>query len=401
MFHNILPEDVLTILKTLNQGGYEAYIVGGCVRDTILHTIPKDWDITTSAQPEETKKLFSHTFDTGIQHGTVTVVLNHTNYEVTTYRIEGEYDDCRRPNSVSFTKNLEEDLLRRDFTMNAIAYHPKEGYQDPFSGMEDIKANIIRGVGTPALRFQEDALRMLRCVRFAAQLGFTVEEETYQALCENIALIKKISVERIHDEMEKLWLCAYYEKMPLLWESGLLAQIDPLLATRVTERETPVIQHLRQTPKDSILRWTVVLQNYTPQEAKIFLKKMKFDNDSLKRICLLAEHIKEDLPIEGYPMRVLAGKLGIDAIKQLITLQSILRPASPYQEASRCLDNILANDDCLTLKQLAVNGQMLMDLGVPKGKELGKILSTLLDLVRQDPTTNQKEPLLKKAKEML
>lgn len=401
MFSNTLPEDVLYILNTLTQGGHEAYIVGGCVRDTILHTNPKDWDITTSAEPEETKKLFLHTFDTGIQHGTITVVLNHTNYEITTYRVEGEYEDCRRPSSVAFTKNLKDDLLRRDFTMNAIAYHPNEGYQDPFYGREDIKGKTIRGVGEPALRFQEDALRMLRCVRFAAQLGFSVETETYKALCENTKLIQKISVERIHDEMNKLWLCEHYDKMPLLWQSGLLTQIDPLLATRLMERESIFVSHLQQAPKDSILRWTIVLQDYTSQEAKTFLKKLKFDNDSLKQICILVENIKNDLPSEGYALRALAGKLGTHSIWQLITLQSILRPDSPHQQSSQCLEKILADGDCLTLKQLAVNGQMLMELGAPKGKELGNLLVTLLDMVHQNPEMNQKQLLLEKAKTLL
>lgn len=401
MFSNTLPEDVLYILKTLNQAGYEAYIVGGCVRDTLLHTLPKDWDITTSAQPEETKRLFSHTFDTGIQHGTVTVVLNHVNYEVTTYRIEGDYADCRHPSNVSFTKNLQEDLLRRDFTMNAIAYHPEEGYQDFFHGMEDIQSKTIRGVGEPALRFQEDALRMLRCVRFAAQLGFTVETETYTALCENKALIQKISVERIHDELQKLWLCAYDEKMPLLWESGLLAQIDPLLSERLMQRGIDYIASLRNTPKNPILRWAIILQDYTAQEARIFLKKFKFDNDSLKQICLLLENLNEELPVEGYPLRALAGKLGVDAIRQMMTLQEILRPTSSFSQTAQRLEKILADGDCLTLKQLALNGQMLMELGVPKGKELGRILAALLDLVQQNPQWNQKEFLLEKAKELM
>lgn len=401
MRSNALPEDVLYILNTLNQGGHEAYIVGGCVRDTILNTPPKDWDITTSAKPEETKKLFSHTFDTGIQHGTVTVVLNHTNYEVTTYRVEGNYEDCRHPSIVSFTKNLREDLLRRDFTMNAIAYHPQEGYQDPFQGMKDIQRKTIRGVGEAALRFQEDALRMLRCVRFAAQLGFSVENETYQALCENKELIQKISVERIHDEMEKLWLCNYDEKMPLLWDSGLLKEIDPLLSSRIVERKNSFLSQLRNVPKEPVLRWAMVLQDYTPQEAKIFLKKFKFDNDSLKRICLLLENLTQELPTQEYPLRVLAGKLGVDAIKQLILLQEILHPTSPFAKTAQCLNEILSRGDCLTLKELAVDGQMLMDLGIPKGKAIGNLLVALLNLVHQNPQWNQKQLLLKKAKELM
>ena len=166
-----IPQDAVWILNKLNEGGHEAYIVGGCVRDSILGRMPQDWDITTSALPEETKTIFDHTFDTGIKHGTITVVLHHENYEVTTYRIDGEYADCRHPDEVSFTKKLNEDLLRRDFTMNAIAYHPKEGFRDPFHGQEDIAAGMIRGVGEPAKRFQEDALRMLRCVRFPRSLA--------------------------------------------------------------------------------------------------------------------------------------------------------------------------------------------------------------------------------------
>lgn len=207
-----IPQDAVWILNKLNEGGHEAYIVGGCVRDSILGRMPQDWDITTSALPEEIKTIFDHTFDTGIKHGTITVVLHHENYEVTTYRIDGEYADCRHPDEVSFTKKLNEDLLRRDFTMNAIAYHPKEGFRDPFHGQEDIAAGIIRGVGEPAKRFQEDALRMLRCVRFSAQLGFAIDPETWAALCANTALIQKISAERIREELQKLWACPLCEK---------------------------------------------------------------------------------------------------------------------------------------------------------------------------------------------
>lgn len=401
MFSVALPQDVLYIIKTLNQAGHQAYIVGGCVRDTILHTQPKDWDITTSAKPEETKKLFSHTFDTGIQHGTITVVLNHINYEVTTYRIEGEYEDCRHPSGVIFTTNLQEDLLRRDFTMNAIAYHPEEGYQDFFHGMEDIQAQTIRGVGAPALRFQEDALRMLRCVRFAAQLGFNVEKETYEALCQNIGLIQKISVERIHDEMDKLWLCNHYEKMSLLWQSGLLTEIDNLLASRLIQQESHILEELRKAPTDSVLRWTLVLQAYSPQEAKVFLKKLKFDNDSLKRICLLLEYINQELPTQGYPLRGLISKLGLVAVGQLITLQEIIHPTAPSLQTTQRLNKIIADGDCLTLKDLAVDGQMLMEIGVPKGKELGKLLSLLLDYVHQNPQKNHKNCLLEKVREFM
>ena len=388
-----IPEDVAYILHTLTDHGYEAYIVGGCVRDSILGRIPNDWDVTTSAEPKETKPLFKKTFDTGIQHGTITIVLNKTNYEVTTYRVDGDYADCRHPEQVSFTKNLKEDLLRRDFTMNAIAYHPKEGFRDPFHGREDIEKGIIRGVGVASLRFQEDALRMLRCVRFAAQLGFEAEESTYQALCENKALIEKISKERIREELEKLWTAPHTEKMPMLWESGLLEKIDPVLSQRLMPRADALLAELERIPKNAMLRWCLVLQDYTPNEAKAFLKGMKFDNNTLKRVCLLLEYLHEDVPVEAYPLRKLAGKMGTEALLELLSLQEVLRPASPYRESKALLEEILKNGDCLTLKTLALSGKDLMALGIPHGNILGELLAELLDLVLQDPAHNEKDLL--------
>lgn len=396
-----MPEDAAYILNKLNEGGHEAYIVGGCVRDSILGRIPQDWDITTSALPEETKTFFDHTFDTGIQHGTITVVLHKENYEVTTYRVDGEYADCRHPDEVSFTKNLTEDLLRRDFTMNAIAYHPAEGFRDPFHGQEDIAAETIRGVGDPPKRFQEDALRMLRCVRFAAQLGFVIEEETWAALCANTALIQKISVERIHEELKKLWLSPFIEKIPLLWESGLLAQIDPVLSARLIARSQKTLSELSVCPKEFILRWTVVLQDYTPDEAKAFLKGMKFDNHTLKRVCLLLEQLQNDVPTDAYPLRRLAGAIGTEAMEELLTLQAILRPTSPHQESRELLKKILADGDCLTLKTLALSGKDLMGMGAPHGKELGTILAELLDIVLQEPAKNTKEILTAQARSIM
>lgn len=397
----ILPADVAFLLKTLDENGYEAYIVGGCVRDSILRRTPQDWDITTSALPEETAALFPRTFDTGIQHGTITVVLHKTNYEITTYRIDGKYADCRHPDRVFFTRDLTEDLLRRDFTMNAIAYHPDEGFRDPFGGQEDIAAGLIRGVGDPALRFQEDALRMLRCVRFAAQLGFRVEENTYAALCANTALIQKISVERVREELEKLWRAPYCEKMSLLWESGLLAQINPVLSRRLTARAGKLPEELAQCGEDSVLRWCVVLQDYTPKEAEKFLNGMKFDRATPKRVCLLLERITEEAPVEPYPMRKLAGEIGEEAVFQLLTLQGILRPDSRHEESRRVLRQILAAGDCLTLKTLAFTGKDLMEMGVPAGKEIGRILSALLDAVQREPARNTREVLAAEAERLI
>ena len=281
--------------------------------------------------------------------------------------------------------------------MNAIAYHPAEGFRDPFHGQEDIATSTIRGVGDPPKRFQEDALRMLRCVRFAAQLGFEIEPETWAALCANTALIQKISVERIREELEKLWLSPYKEKMPLLWESGLLAQIDPVLSARLIGRSQTILDEISACPKDALLRWTVVLQDYTPDEAKNFLKGMKFDNHTLKRVCLLLEQLKNDVPTESYPLRKLAGNIGEDAMKELLTLQSILRPESPHAESKALFEKILSDGDCLTLKTMELSGKDLMAMGAPHGKVLGEILAELLDMVLQSPEKNTKEILSEKA----
>ena len=225
----IIPKEVEEIILKLNKEGFEAYIVGGCVRDILMDRIPSDWDITTSAKPEEVKRIFPRTYDTGIVHGTVTVVMNKSHFEITTYRIEGIYEDYRRPKEVSFTNNLEEDLSRRDFTMNAIVYHPQEGFIDPMGGIIDIENKIIRCVGDPSKRFEEDALRMLRGIRFSSQLNFNIEEETYNAIKDNAALISYISAERIKEELDKMLMGDFTDKLVLLYETGILKYILPEL----------------------------------------------------------------------------------------------------------------------------------------------------------------------------
>ena len=208
-----IPEKVNHIIELLMQNGYEAYAVGGCVRDMVIGREPEDWDITTSATPLEVKKIFRRTVDTGIQHGTVTIMLENDHFEVTTYRIEGEYADNRHPNEVSFTSSLEEDLQRRDFTINAMAYNEIVGFIDLYGGMEDMKRHLIRCVGSPTDRFDEDALRILRAVRFSAQLGFAVEEETMKALEEKVENLKSISAERIRAEITKLLLSDHPDRL--------------------------------------------------------------------------------------------------------------------------------------------------------------------------------------------
>lgn len=388
-----IPQNVLQILSTLNTAGYEAYIVGGCVRDFILHREPQDWDITTSALPNQIKALFPHTVDTGIQHGTVTVVCDKVNYEVTTYRIDGTYSDGRHPDVVSFTPNLEEDLLRRDFTMNAMAYHPQYGLQDPYCGEQDIADKQIRGVGEPAKRFQEDGLRMLRCVRFASQLGFSVEPATYTALQQNAVLIEKISVERIREELDKLWKGAYIEKLPLLLDSGLLPYIDTLFAEHLLALQYDIIPQLKQIQKETALLWTVVLQKHTEEQAKTFCKKLKFDNQTMKQILLFLRYLWEDIPQDLYSVRKQAGELGEHTIRQLLHLQSVIRKTDISQTCT-LLEQVILQKDCLNLKMLAVDGKALMASGVPTGKAVGEMLSYLLEDVLHDPTHNTPEYLM-------
>ena len=237
-----LPEKVHKIITTLQMNGYEAYAVGGCVRDSMLGRTPGDWDITTSAKPEEIKALFHRTFDTGIEHGTVTVLLDHEGFEVTTYRIDGEYEDSRHPKEVVFTRNLREDLLRRDFTINAMAYNEKEGLVDIFGGTEDLNSGIIRCVGTAKERFREDALRILRGVRFAAQLDFKIEDTTREAMRELAPTLRQISAERIQAEFVKMLVSDHPELLRTAWELGItgqfLPEFDRLMATG---QETPHI----------------------------------------------------------------------------------------------------------------------------------------------------------------
>ena len=223
----VLPVDVRKIIEKLEANGFEAFAVGGCVRDTLLLREPGDWDITTSATPEEVKGIFSQTIDTGIQHGTVTVLINHVGYEVTTYRIDGEYMDARHPNEVTFTKNLVEDLKRRDFTINAMAYNDRVGIVDEFDGIGDLERKVIRCVGNPRERFSEDALRMMRAVRFAAQLGFSIDEDTKEAIRELAPTLSKVSKERIAVELVKILVSDHPEEIRTAYQLGLTKVFMP------------------------------------------------------------------------------------------------------------------------------------------------------------------------------
>ena len=224
-----IPEKAEKILRKLEANGYEAYVVGGCVRDSILGRRPDDWDITTSARPEQVKALFARTVDTGLKHGTVTVLMDKEGFEVTTYRLDGDYEDGRHPKEVSFTASLKEDLKRRDFTINAMAYHPDRGLVDLFRGMDDMADKVIRCVGDPLERFQEDALRILRAVRFSAQLGFSIEEKTRRGIEKLAPNLKLVSAERIQTELVKLLVSPHPDYLRTAYETGITRQFLPSL----------------------------------------------------------------------------------------------------------------------------------------------------------------------------
>ncbi len=401
-----IPRQVLKIIETLENAGYEAYIVGGCVRDYILKKEPKDWDITTSALPEETKKLFPHTYDTGIQHGTITVVADKTNYEVTTYRIDGDYSDFRHPESVTFTEKIDEDLSRRDFTMNAIAYNETNGFCDPFNGRYDIANKLIKGVGDPDKRFNEDALRMLRGIRFSAQLNFAIEENTYLSIKRNSSLIKNISRERIRDEFTKLLLSPNPEKIIELKNTNLLCEILPVIDDKISEdcKIIRVLKNLSKTKSDdTALFYCAILADLTDKEATSVMKSLKFDTKTIKETATLVKYLKFEIEKNKYEIRKTISQIGVDLFKKLI----IMRKATSEDETiSKQIDNvenlfneILEDNDCCSLKELKINGNILKSLGIKDGCLIGTILKSLLEKVLQEPKLNEENKLIELAKE--
>ena len=453
-----MPEDVKYILEKLNTSGYEAYAVGGCVRDSILGRNPDDWDITTSAKPEETKALFLKTIDTGIQHGTVTVMRNHVGYEVTTYRIDGEYEDSRHPKEVIFTSDLLEDLKRRDFTINAMAYNhledsdlnigidvgknrnsfdsQKSGLVDAFGGMEDIENKIIRCVGNPIHRFEEDALRMMRAVRFSAQLGYEIEEETKKAICVLAGNLANISAERIQVELVKLLVSNHPDYLRTAYETGMtkvfFPEFDKIMETKqnnphhkysVGEHTLHSLEHVRA---DKVLRLSMLLHDIAKPEtiqtgedgvdhfyghpdkgeemARQILRRLRFDNDTIGKVCKLVKYHDRKLSLKPEKLRKAIVGIGPELFPFLLEVkeadmlaQSDYKREEKEQELAdirKVYNKILEAGDCLTLKDLALSGKDLIAQGMRPGKELGETLQKLFDYVLENPEKNSKEDLL-------
>ena len=431
-----LPDKVNFIIDTLNKHGFEGYAVGGCVRDSMLSRVPQDWDITTSAKPEQVKELFRHTIDTGIQHGTVTVMIDHEGFEVTTYRIDGEYEDARHPKEVQFTSNLLEDLKRRDFTINAMAYNEKDGLVDAFDGLGDLERGIVRCVGNPMERFSEDALRMLRAVRFAGQLGFTIDEQTKEAIKELAPTIAKVSAERIQIEMIKLMTAKYPEEIRTAYETGLTKVFLPEFDTMMeTMQNNPhhcysvgehTIEALRQAPRDKVIRFTMLLHDVAkpickttdekgidhfyghPEKsaelARNILRRLKFDNETTKRVCALVSCHDHMPKLQEKNVRKAIHKLGIEQYPALFAVKRAdMMAQSEYKRSEKLSDvaeyerlyhKIIEEGQCLSIRELAVSGADLIAMGMEPGKKIGETLNYLLQEVLEHPEWNTKEKLL-------
>lgn len=433
-----IPEKVNKIIHTLQEHGYEAYAVGGCVRDSFLGRKPMDWDITTSAMPEETKALFPHTFDTGIEHGTITVLLDHEGFEVTTYRVDGKYEDSRHPKEVIFVRNLKEDLLRRDFTINAMAYNEKEGLVDIFGGMDDLKAGIIRCVGNAQARFSEDALRILRGIRFAAQLGFELEDETREGMRLLAPTLRKISAERIQVELVKTLTSSRPDLLREAWKLGITKEFLPEfdLAMETTQETVHhmytvgehILHTLLEVRPDRILRLTMLLHDIgkpyrktmdaegvahfkghpekSSELANEILHRLKFDNDTIRKVTKLVRYHDHRMPVTPAHVRRAVHEIGEDLFPLYLEVRRAdVSAQSMYQREEKIADidgveklyhEILERNECVSLKMLAVTGKDLIAAGMKPGKEIGQMLEHFLDLVLEHPELNQKEELLKR-----
>lgn len=431
----VLPEKVTAIIDNLTMHGFEAYAVGGCVRDSVLAKKPNDWDITTSAKPEEIKRLFRRTVDTGIEHGTVTVLLGKDSFEVTTYRVDGAYEDSRHPKEVTFTASLKEDLQRRDFTMNAMAYNDEMRLVDPFGGMKDLNHHLIRCVGNPMERFSEDALRMLRAVRFSAQLGFPIEPETAKAIRTLAPNLAQISAERIQAELVKLLVSDHPECIMDAYELGITKIILPEWDEMVgVSQNTPhhiydvakhTVEALKNVKNDKILRLVMLfhdmgkpLMKTTDEDgrehfkghalisqeiARTVMRRLKFDNDTIKNVTRLVSYHDYRIEATDKNVRRAMNRIGVELFPYYLAVRlADVKAQSAYRRREK-IENIigmreqyqkaLLENQCVSLRTLAVNGADLLRMGMQPGREIGSMLNELLEKVIDEPEFNKKELL--------
>lgn len=435
----MLPQEVLDILRRLNESGYAAYAVGGCVRDRLLGRVPEDWDLTTSARPEQVMELFAgHCIPSGLQHGTVTVRRNRRSFEVTTFRTDGVYSDHRHPDQVTFSDRLEEDLSRRDFTVGAMAMDADGRIVDLFGGREDLKNGVIRCVGDPDQRFDEDALRIMRALRFASVLRFSIDPDTADAIRRSREKLRHIAPERIREEMNKLLcgpdaariLLAFPEVigvfLPEMLDAVGLDQRNPYHCYDVWEH---TVRSVEAAPAEPILRWTMLFHDLgktrcmTVDEAGVghfyghgkiscamareAMMRLKFDNDSRDRIERLVDWHDRVIPCNRKGLRRTVNKLGPEDALRLIAVKRADNLAQApacrgrqgeLDRARQILDELMAEDACFSLKQLAVNGRDMMALGL-SGPAVGRMLQRLLELVLEEELPNRQEDLLRRAEE--
>lgn len=398
-----LPKDVRHIINVLMENGYEAYAVGGCVRDSILGRTPGDWDITTSALPMQVKALFRRTIDTGIQHGTVTVMLGKNGYEVTTYRIDGKYEDSRHPKSVEFTSNLVEDLKRRDFTINAMAYNDEHGIVDAFDGMGDLKRRIIRCVGKAHDRFDEDALRILRAVRFSAQLGFDIEDDTAKAAKELAPTLVKISRERIHTELNKLLLSDNPDYFSVVYDLGVMKIIIPELEN-IDAHKLDRIQHfIKKTRAVLPERYAALLSCVDADTAGRILKGLKLDNATISMAAKLVKYYNMNPVVSEAAVRHYINEVGENDALRIVDFNISICGSElnkGYTDMKKICVMVKERGDCTELRNLKISGRDLMEAGFPAGKQLGEILQKLLCEVLDNPKFNEYNYLLKRAVEL-
>ncbi|MBQ2329398.1 MAG: CCA tRNA nucleotidyltransferase [Oscillospiraceae bacterium] len=425
------PNGAKMIIERLREAGYEAYAVGGCVRDAVLGRQPEDWDITTSALPERVTELFSdlRVVPTGIKHGTVTVLADGESFEVTTYRVDGEYSDHRRPESVRFTASLEEDLARRDFTINAMAWDPfTDEIVDPFGGMRDIEDRTVRCVGEPEKRFSEDALRVLRALRFSSVLDFEIEEKTARAVREMAGDLENIAGERIRAELAKLITGRGAARVLLEYRevfAVILPELEPLMGLEMHDRfeyfdayERTVSALESYRGGDPVTAAAILLRNVgvptgTNGEklAREALYRLRYPLDEIKKISELVKYSGEYILHTKKAVRRLASALGYEQVSRLLELKRAdalamceaerARPWADVDGISRIFEEVKLEGEPPSLKNLAVSGGDIMALGVPKGKRVGEILSSLLDAVIDEECENEKEALIERAREML